>query len=136
MNFLRQTRVRRQRGQSMLETAMMIVIIFAVTFWIFELGWLMYTYTVMADAANEGVRYSIVHSGGDSAGTIDRVKTFAATSLHDVSAISVGVSFPDGNANPPNRVQVTVTYTYVPWLSGYISTPQMTTYAQGQMVVQ
>ncbi len=55
-----QIRSRLQRGQSLLETAMMIVVIFTVVFWIFELGWLMYTYAVMADAANEGVRYAIV----------------------------------------------------------------------------
>lgn len=129
-------RRQRQRGQSLLETAMMIVVIFSVVFWIFELGWLMYTYSVMADSANEGVRYAIVHSGGDVAGTQSRVKTFAQTSLHDVTAISTSVTFPDGNAAPPNRVRVMVTYTYVPWLKNYITTPTMTTYSEGRMVAQ
>ena len=114
---------------------MMIVLIFTVVFWVFELGWLMYTYSVMANAANEGVRYAIVHSGGDPSGAAARVKTFAATSLHDISAISVVVSPPDGDYVPPHRVSVTVTYTYVPWLSGFISTPTMTTYSEGRMIV-
>jgi Flp pilus assembly protein TadG len=130
-----QTRSRRQRGQSLLETAMMIVVIFTVVFWIFELGWLMYTYAVMADAANEGVRYAVVHSGGDVANTKARVTTFAQTSLHDVRAISTTVNFPDGSAAPPNHVVVTVTYTYVPWLNQFINTPTMTTYAEGRMIV-
>jgi Flp pilus assembly protein TadG len=131
-----QTRVKRQRGQSLLETAMMIVVIFTVVFWIFELGWVMYTYAVMADAANEGVRYAIVHSGGDASGTQAKVKTFAQTSLHDISAMSPpSVTFPDGSAAPPNRVRVTVTYTYVPWLKQFINTPTMTTYAEGRMIV-
>jgi Flp pilus assembly protein TadG len=130
-----QTRVRRQRGQSLLETAMMIVVIFMVVFWIFELGWVMYTYSVMADAANEGVRHAIVSSGGDVAGTKSKVTTFAHTSLHDVSALSTSVTFPDGSAQPPNRVRVTVTYTYVPWLNNFINTPTMTTYSEGRMVV-
>lgn len=130
-----QIRSRRQRGQSLLETAMMIVVIFTVVFWIFELGWLMYTYAVMADAANEGVRYAIVHSGGDSGGTQARVKTFAGTSLHNVNALSTSVTFPDGSATPPNRVRVAVTYTYIPWLSQFISTPTMHTYAEGRMIV-
>jgi Flp pilus assembly protein TadG len=130
-----QTRARRQRGQSLLETAMMIVVIFMVVFWIFELGWLMYTYSVMADAANEGVRHAIVSSGGDVAGTKSKVKTFAQTSLHNVSALSTSVTFPDGSAQPPNRVRVTVTYTYVPWLNNFINTPTMTTYSEGRMVV-
>jgi Flp pilus assembly protein TadG len=128
----RPKRLRNQRGQSLLETAMMIIVIFTVVFWVFEVAWLMYTYTVMADAANEGVRYAIVHSG-DSAGATARVKAFAATSLHDTSAISVSVTFPAGTT-PPNPVQVSVTYTYVPWLKGVISTPTMKTYAKGMMV--
>jgi Flp pilus assembly protein TadG len=130
-----QTRSRRQRGASLLETAMMIVVIFTLVFWIFELGWVMYTYAVMADAANEGVRYAIVHSGGDTAGTQSQVTTFARTSLHDVSALSTSVTFPDGSSAPPNRVRVTVTYTYVPWLSKFINTPTIRTYSEGRMVV-
>jgi Flp pilus assembly protein TadG len=129
------TRSRGQRGQSLLETAMMIVVIFTVVFWIFELGWLMYTYAVMADAANEGVRYAVVHSGGDVTGTAAKVTTFAQTSLHDVRTISTSVTFPDGNATPPNRVRVTVSYTYVPWLKQFINTPTMNTYAEGRMIV-
>lgn len=113
----------------------MMVVIFTVVFWVFEIGWLMYTYTVMADAANEGVRYAIVHSGGDPTGTQSKVKTFAQASLHNTSGISVAVSFPDSNSAPPNRVRVIVTYTFVPWLSGYISTPTMKTYAEGRMIV-
>ena len=128
-------RFRNQRGQSLLETALMIVVIFLVSFWVFELGWVMYTYTVLADAANEGVRYAIVHSGGDVANTKARVKTFAQASLHNVSAIDPSVTFPDGSATPPNRVRVTVTYTFVPWLKGFISTPTMTTFAEGRMIV-
>ncbi len=130
------SRWRRQRGQSLLETALMIVVIVTVVFWVFELGWVMYTYSVVADAVNEGVRYAIVHSGGDPAGTQAKVKTFAATSLHDISAISPSVSFPDGSSVPPNRVRVTVTYTYIPYLPKFITAPTMKTYAEGRMVVQ
>jgi Flp pilus assembly protein TadG len=114
---------------------MMMVLIFTVVFWIFELGWLMFTYSVMANAANEGVRYAVVHSGADPSGTSARVKTFAATSLHNTSAISVSVASPDGDYVPPHKVSVTVTYTYVPWLSKFITTPTMKTYSEGTMIV-
>ena len=114
---------------------MMIVVIFTVVFWIFELGWMMYTYSVMADAANEGVRHAVVSSGGDAAGTKAIVTTFAQTSLHDIRAITTSVTFPDGSAAPPNHVVVTVTYTYVPWLNQFINTPTMSTYAEGRMIV-
>jgi len=120
----------------MLETAMMIVVIFTVVFWIFEICWIMYTYSVLADAAHEGVRYSIVRSGGDSSGTQTRVATFAATSLHNVSAINTSVTFPDGDAIPPHRVRVTVSYTFVPYLSHFITAPTIHAYSEGRMVVQ
>ncbi len=114
----------------------MIAVIFTVVFWIFELGWVMYTYSVLADAVNEGVRYAIVHSGGDVAGTRAKVKTFAGASLHNVNAISTSVTFPDGSSTPPNRVRVTVTYTYIPFLPKFITAPTMNTYAEGRMVAQ
>jgi Flp pilus assembly protein TadG len=136
MPHLLPTRLRRQQGQSLLETALMIVVIFNVVFWVFEVGWLIYTHSVMADAANEGVRYAVVHSGGDPEGTKGRVRTFAANSLHNTNALSVSVSFPAGSAAPPNPVEVKVTYTYVPWLSQFINTPTMTTYAKGRMVAE
>lgn len=129
-------RWKRQRGQSLVETAIMVVVVFTVVFWIFELGWLMYTFSVLSDAVNEGVRYAIVHSGGDPTGTQAKVKTFAATSLHNVSAITPSVTFPDGSSAPPNRVRVTVTYTYVPYLPKFINAPTMKTYAEGRMVAQ
>lgn len=128
-------RSRKQRGQSLLETMLMIVVIFNVVFWVFEVGWITYTHSVMADAANEGVRYAIVRSGGDPAGTRAKVLAFAQTSLHNTSALSVSVNFPAGSSAPPNPVEVTVTYTYVPWLSGFINTPTMRAYAKGNMVV-
>src|SRR6266567_9140562 len=98
-------RLQGQRGQALIESLLMLVVIITVVLWVFELGWLMYTYSVLADAANEGVRYAIVHSGGDPAGTQAKVKTFAAASMHDVNAISTSVTFPDNSSAPPNRVQ-------------------------------
>jgi Flp pilus assembly protein TadG len=129
-------RWREENGQSLLETALVIPVIFTIVFWVFELSWLMFTFVVLANAANEGVRYSIVHSGGDPGGTQTTVRAFAATALHDISAISTSVTFPDGGATPPSRVRVTVTYTYVPYLSGVINTPTVHTYAEGRMIVQ
>jgi Flp pilus assembly protein TadG len=132
-----QVRWHRQRGQSLLETAMMMVVIFTVVFWVVELGYYMYTYSVLADAANEGVRHAIVNTGGDPGGTQTVVKNFVATAPHNVkNTTTVVVSAPDGSYAPPNRVRVTVTYTYFPFLSTFIKTTTMKTYAEGRMVVQ
>jgi Flp pilus assembly protein TadG len=129
-----QTRSHRQAGQSLVETALMMAVIFAVVFWTFELGWQMYLYTVMADAANEGVRYAVVHSGADPNGTKAQVKTFAGISLSDVGAVSVSVSDPDGGYTPPNRVKVTVTYTFVNSFAHLSLSPTIHAYAEGRMV--
>ena len=136
MRSNKQRRWRAQRGQAMIETGLMIIIMAMVSFFIFELGELLYTYSVMANAANEGVRYAIVQSGaGDANGTTKaRVKNFATTSMHDVSAITVTVSAPDGSYTPPNRVRVTLSYVYVPYLPKFMNSPTMTTYAEGRMV--
>ena len=136
MRLKTHARWRRQSGQSLVETALMMVVVFTVVFWIFELGWLMYTYSVLADSVNEGVRYAIVHSGGDPAGTQAKVKTFAVASLHNVSAITPSVTFPDGSSTPPNLVRVTVTYTYIPYLPKFITAPTMKAFAEGRMVAQ
>jgi Flp pilus assembly protein TadG len=122
-------------GSTMVETSLMIVVIFAVVFWVFEICMFIYTYTTIADAANEGVRYAVVNTGGDSSGTTTKVRTYAQISLHDVSAMTTSVTFPDGDATPPNRVRVTVTYTYVPYLSTYFTNPpRISAYAEGRMI--
>ncbi len=91
-----QDRWRRQRGQSLLETAIMMIVIFMVVFWVIELGYFTYTYSVLT---------------------------------------ATTVTFPDGSAAPPNHVVVTVTYTYAPFLSSFMTTTTMKTYAEGRMVV-
>jgi len=94
----------------------------------------MYLYSVMAGAANEGVRYAIVHSGADPSGTQTQVNNFAGMSLSDVSAVLVTVSDPDGGYAPPNRVRVTVTYSYVNSFAHLTLAPIMHAYAEGRMV--
>ena len=127
-----------ESGQSMIETALSFIIIFILVFWIFEISLLMYTYVVLGDAAQEGVRYAIVKSDvtTDDAAVISRVRRFAQLSLHNTSAMTVNVELPDGSSTPPNRVRVKVTYTFVPYFSNLIGTvPVMRTYAEGRMVV-
>ncbi len=132
-------RRRRQRGQTTIEMALMVIIVLTVVFWIFEICNLIYTYTVISDAAHEGVRYAVVHTGvvANDPNVQARVQTFAGMSMHNVSAISTSVSFPDGSNTPPNRVRVTVSYAYVPYLSEFMSNPPtMSAYAEGRMIVE
>ena len=143
--------LREERGQAQVEFALSIMVVLVTVFCAWELLMAMYTASVMADAAKEGVRYAIVHGSNSSlcsgpnpsnpcasdptAGeVVNTVKTYAQASLHDVSAITVTVSYPDGTNDAPNRVQVTVTYSYVPYINLGFFTPTLRTKAAGRIV--
>ena len=134
-----QNELNRETGQSLVETTLVLIVIFMITFGIVELCGMVYAYATIANAAEEGARYGIITSAvvADDSRIVTRVKNFASTSLHDVSAISVDVSLPDGNATPPSRVRVTVSYSYVPWLTVFgTSGLTLSTYAEARMVVE
>jgi Flp pilus assembly protein TadG len=122
-----------EQGQALVEFALTAVLTMLLIVGIIEMSMLIYTYSVVANAAKEGVRYAIVHGTHNSSpagptcpcSAIDGVagtgvvKTYAQLSFHDTSAMTVTVTYPD-TANPPanqspNRVQVQVSYPYQPF---------------------
>jgi Flp pilus assembly protein TadG len=126
---------RKEDGQSAVEFALTIVFVMLLILAAIELTVMIYTYTVLADAAKEGVRYAIVHGtgigasncsgpGGGSvtcsdsgaANVITAVNTYTALSFHDSAAIASGVTvtYLDSSSVAPNRVRVTVAYPYQP----------------------
>ena len=126
-------RLRRdEKGLTLIESALSLGLVIVVIFFSWECCMMIYTYTVLADAANEGVRYAMVHSS-DNSGTVAAVKKYAAYSLHDVSKIDVSVTYPDGSASPPARVAVKITYDYVPYLETTFK-PKLTTFAEGRLL--
>jgi Flp pilus assembly protein TadG len=119
----------RQKGQATVEFALAVLFIIAMIFWVIEFSMYIYTYNVVAEAAKEGVRYAIVHgcgaapsacsgtcspSCGDANGSnvTAQVKNWAKLSFHDTSGMAINVSYPDGSAAAPSRVQVSVQYSY------------------------
>lgn len=119
-------------GQAIAETAIALVVAISVAFWLFELSMFTYTCSVLNQAAQEGVRYAIMHgtdssacSGPDTACTdkspysnVQTVVTSAASaSLHDTSAMTVTVTYGNSTAVAGNPVTVTVVYTYVPYVN-------------------
>lgn len=137
-----------EEGSLLIETAISLLVVFPMVFWMFELCMLTYTYSVLGDAARQGVRYAIIHgtdsslcSGpstgcGDSSGAnvASDVKSFAASSFHDLSAMKVAVNYPDGSSSPPARVAVSIQYTYVPYINlpGIVQTMNLS--AEGRIV--
>jgi hypothetical protein len=135
-------------GSLLVEAAVGLLAIVPIVFWLFEICMLTYTSSVLGDAARQGVRYAIVHGAdnsncsgpspgcGDSSGAnvVAVVDNFAAYSFHNLSAMTVQVNYPDGSSMPPARVNVTIQYTYVPYvqLPGVAQKIQMS--AQGRVI--
>jgi Flp pilus assembly protein TadG len=122
----------------MVETAVSLILAFSLAFLLFEASMLAYTYSVMNNAAREGVRYAIAHGAdssncsgpstgcGDTAAThvSDVVRSYAATSFHDISGMTVTVAYTDPATSAPlSLVTVTVNYTFIP----YFKFPAMST---------
>jgi Flp pilus assembly protein TadG len=129
---------RLERGQSAIEFALTIVMLVVLLVGMLELTMFVYTYSALADAAKEGVRYAIVHgasgtspsgpsgvaqtsawgacnssdSGTDS--VVNAVQRYAALSLHSTTAIHVFVCYPDKSNSPGSSVEVSVNYLYQP----------------------
>ena len=133
----------------LIEFALSIWTLFLLTFLIFEFCMTVYTYSVLGNAAREGVRYAIVH-GSDSAacsgpgsGCTDTtgsnvsavVKSYATLTFHDIGGMTVTPSWPDGKSTPSSRVIVSVSYPYISYLvlPGFTA-PNMQIRAEGRIV--
>ena len=128
--------LRADRGAAEVEFVLSILTVLFVMFWTWEVVMAVYTYSVIADAAREGVRYAIVHGSKNSncsgpvpagftacpdpsgANVTAVVRDYASYSFHDISSIGIDVTYPDsallGNTSP-SRVQVAVTYNFIPY---------------------
>ncbi|HET9088629.1 MAG TPA: TadE family protein [Acidobacteriaceae bacterium] len=135
-------------GSLVIETALALTVAIPMVLWLFELCMLVYTYSVLGDAARQGVRYAIVHGSdsalcsGPSSGCTDLtganvssvVTNAAAYSFHNLAEMNVQVTYPDNSSTPPSRVGVAIIYNYVPYieLPGIASKLQLQ--AQGRIV--
>ena len=138
-----------ERASMLIEFALSIWTLFLLTFLIFEFCMTVYTYSVLGNAAREGVRYAIVH-GSDSASCSGPgsacsdaagsnvaavVKSYATVTFHDISGMIVTPSWPDGTSTPSSRVIVSISYPYISYLTlpGFQS-PNMQITAEGRIV--
>ncbi|GAC1655191.1 MAG: hypothetical protein NVS9B15_15970 [Acidobacteriaceae bacterium] len=135
-------------GAALVEFALSFTVLMFLIFWIFELSTMMYCYVVVGEAAKEGVRYAIVHGlasgscSGPSTGCADSsganvitvVKSYAANSLHDTSAITVQANYLDSSSASPSRIQVKVAYTYIPYIKFSWIAPTLVASAEGRIV--
>ena len=141
-------RLQAEDGTALLEMAISLTATFLLAFGLFELCMLTYTCIVLNDATQEGVRYAIMHgtgstncSGPDN-GCADKtyanvksvVTNIASASLHDLSAMTVNVTYGSTTATPGNPVSVKVVYTYVPYMNFPGLKQTMTFTSQGRVL--
>ena len=121
---------KRQAGQAAVEFAFVIIFLIVFLLSFIEITALVYTYSVLADSAKEGVRYGVVHGtlsttcngpgvagvacDGGAAGVKAAVTTYARGSLNNTTGITVTPTYPDGTSTPSSRVRVVVSYLYRP----------------------
>jgi Flp pilus assembly protein TadG len=127
---------RREGGQAIVEFALTVILLMLLMFALLELSIFIYTYSVLANAAKEGVRYAIVHGvnngspSGPSSGptssppctasstnvtdVVNQTRNFAGFSLLSKSNVNVFVCYLDGNNKLNSLVQVSVSYLYRP----------------------
>jgi len=114
-------------GSIMIETTLGFMIMMTMVLGIVECSMMAYTYSVMEEAAREGVRYATVHginsascngpsSGCDStaANVISDVRAYAGTFTGGLNSMTVTVTYPDGNSKATSRVKVALSCTYAP----------------------
>ena len=100
----------RERGQEIVEFAMILPILFTLLMGIFDMGRIVFCDTVLYNAAREGARYGVVNSTDVSVGA-DIVTTVRAWVVGlDPDALTItSVVNPDADT-----VQVTITYEFAP----------------------
>jgi hypothetical protein len=146
---MRQMNNHKEKGQAQVEFALTVVFVMVLILSAIELTVMIYTYSVLADAAKEGVRYAIVHGTGVGASTCSGpggpsvtctdsgaanvkavVSKYTSLSFHDSTAMIVTPSYPDASSVAPNRVRVTVKYVYQPIFG--LGWPTMNVYAAAE----
>jgi len=139
-------------GQAAVEFVLTSLFILFLLFAALDLIMMVYTYTVMADAAKEGVRYAVAHgcdigasncSGpgcnpacGDTTGAnvVAQVNNYAKLCFHNTSGITVNVTYPDSAATTPSRVRVVVNYPYKSFFNLGWKPPTINAAAEGRIV--
>jgi hypothetical protein len=136
-------------GQASLEIIVSLMAVIALVFGLFELCMLTYTCGVLNNSTEVGVRYAVVHgtsssncSGPDTVcadhapyvNVKAAVSAAASASLHDLTAMQITVTYPNGTAAVGNPVTVAVVYVYVPYTSFGGLHNQVSFLSQGRIV--
>ncbi|MFN7998307.1 MAG: TadE/TadG family type IV pilus assembly protein [Bryobacteraceae bacterium] len=111
-------RWRAGRGSSLIEFAIIAVLLMLILFASIEFGRMLLVYTSVANSARVGCRYAITH-GSDNPANIAAIQTvvknFAASAPLNTANLTITVTYPDAATTPGSRVDVKVVYPYDPF---------------------
>ncbi len=131
--------VRKSRGQSMLEFALILPILLIFIMMVLDLGRLLFYYSTITNAVREGARYGIIHPG-DDADIRSRVHEYSVGIGPAEYGVTYFVNVNYDDATSPTAVIVEATYTFVPitsvaaWITGgqtYDISSQATMHIEG-----
>lgn len=118
-----------ERGQALIEFALILPILVVLLVGVFDLGRAVMLSETLNNAVREGTRYAIVHGStsaaplGPATLTTPPAADNAATTIvrrHLIainSTVTIVMSWPDGNANKGNEVQIEASTPFTPILS-------------------
>lgn len=130
-------------GQSLVEFALVVPVMFMLIFGLIDVGRAVWQSNTLAYATREATRYAIVHGAGSaspvpycSSCTNATITAVVEQNAIGVSGITVTVGYPDGNNDRGSRVFVDATAPFVPMPSQYLLGGALTvTLRGGSMLV-
>jgi Flp pilus assembly protein TadG len=109
-------------GQSMVEFAVTLPVLFTLIFCFMEMCLAFYTHNMISELAREGTRYAMVRgsscltsASSSCQATASQVNTFvSAVGFPNLGGgtITPVTTYPDGNAAIGSRVQISITYVF------------------------
>ncbi|MGB9802894.1 TadE/TadG family type IV pilus assembly protein [Desulfofundulus sp.] len=112
--------IRSQKGQAMVELALLLPLLLLISGGIFEFGRIFHAYLVVTSASREGARVAVV------GGTYDDVRDRVIASAPSLDAGSLNVLLEPENYGRGDMITVTVTYSVdlvVPLISALLPDP-------------
>ena len=138
-------------GQTLVETALSLSILFAMVFGIIQVGLALYTYDFVAESAREGSRYAMVRGSSctspctvaTSSSVQSYVQSLGYPGLNS-SNLTVTTTWPDTGAtctpsvtpcnNPGNNVKVKAKYVF-PWNIPFVPSGSITMTSTSEVVI-
>ena len=130
--------MKKQRGSTLLESALVFTTFTIVMVGVMDFGRLGYTYNSVAYAAHQAARYAATNgSASGHAASVATIQSNAESNLVGLSATGLTVSVTwTPNNNPGSQVQVAVSYRFQPLLVPISSTALTLTSTAVDVILQ